>query len=251
MSKVGNNRMKSEQWSTNRLMRAAILGVALALSHKVFAAPTLSAIQIGAWLDEAKTGWFCWDAPTGCTYNLYTSDNGPSGSLSLINNQVLITGTQSFYFFGDWDRGTAQDTLTNLPWLIRLGFNGNAVSGFIDAIPGQQGIAGRTIENESGTLFQSNPLAEAYSGSLVFSDGLFEIELVDFNITVVDQTGWDRVSPFGLGANGRDDAVGLFTLRVTDLSAVPVPSPSLSPFATGVWLTMLWLSRSRGLKIVS
>jgi hypothetical protein len=150
-------------------------------------------------------------------------------------NKPLGVGTHTFYIFGDWDRGTSQDTARGLNWALRLVFDGHPMSGFITGTAGQQDLAGFTEENESSVLFASNLLLPSFAGSLLFSAGPYDVELTDFNITVVDKTGFDRVSPYSVAANGRDDAVGSFTLRVTDTTASPVPEPQT------IWLIGLGL----------
>lgn len=204
---------------------ALTLGVFfLGVGSKAAASPVLTGVQVGAFIPG---GWFCWGSPTGCGYNLFIAEGSPSGAIVTAApslNLSLAPGTHTFYVFGDWDRGTSQDTAIGLDWTLRLVFDGHPLLGFIGGVAGQQDLAGFTEENE-GTLFVSNTLLPAFPGSLAYSGGGFDVELVDFNLTVVDHTGIDRVSPFNVGANGRDDAVGLFTLRVTDRSALPVPEP--------------------------
>jgi hypothetical protein len=83
-------------------------------------------------------------------------------------------------------------------------------------------------DQASAPAFAASPLL---GGSLVYDDGLLHIELTEFFFASGSRyPGLDRVNDFGAGAVGARDAIGQFTLRVTDrLQPQPVPSPGTLP----------------------
>lgn len=162
-------------------------------------------------------------------YYLFMADGSPAAPM--INDSsghisyALSPGDYSFYLFGDWDRGTPKAT----PWGLSLTFDGQGPS---TAWSSQLGIGVTTPE--AVTDFASQPLSQAWAGSLEYTSGNYSVTLEDFNIIVVDQTGYDRVSPFSATANGRDDAVGLLKLGVKD-NSIQTPEPiTLSLFGAGL-----------------
>ncbi len=135
--------------------------------------------------------------------------NAGDGSI----NSSLDVGLNTFYVFGDWDPIAPPDTLT-----INLFFH-PAIGGFWST---DQDISAST-ENNTNAPFTSNLIVQPYPNAFHFLSGNYEVSLVDFNLSIVDGTGIDRVSSFNGLPNGRRDAVGLFTLNVVDISAVPEP----------------------------
>jgi hypothetical protein len=91
--------------------------------------------------------------------------------------------------------------------------------------------------------FAVNPVV---GGSLSFDDGQRRYELTDFFFASGSRyPGLDRVNDFGVGADGARDAIGQFTLRVTD-STPPIPEPGTLPMMllAGVFGGLLWRLRS-------
>ena len=156
---------------------------------------------------------------------MFLANDDPNGSIinsagGLINYE-LSAGDNRFFFFGDWDRGTPKTP----PWGLVLGFNtpSSAFTIFSD----HAGIAALTPEASSAYVSQA--MTEPWGNSTSFTVGIFNIVLSDFNISVPNNTGVDRVATFNAVANGRDDAIGAFTLRVSDHSVTPIPLPSTYP----------------------
>ena len=186
------------------------------------AAPSLTMAHI---YDGALDGYvFTWTTHSG-GYYLFHANDDPNGSIinsagGLINYE-LSAGDNRFFFFGDWDRGTPKTP----PWGLVLGFNtpSSAFTIFSD----HTGIAALTPEASSAYVSQA--ITEPWGNSTSFTVGIFNIVLSDFNISVQNSTGVDRVAPFNAAANGRDDAIGAFTLRVSDHSVTPIPLPSTYP----------------------
>ncbi len=90
-------------------------------------------------------------------------------------------------------------------------------------------------DQPSAPAFAVNPLL---GGSLVYDDGLRRYELTEFFFASGSRTpGLDRVNDFGVGADGARDAIGQFSLRVTDRqppAAVPEPGTLALLLAAGV-----------------
>jgi len=89
----------------------------------------------------------------------------------------------------------------------------------------------------------ANPIL---GGSLSFDDGKQGYDLTDFFFASGSRyAGLDRVNEFGVGADGARDAIGQFTLRVTD-STPPIPEPGTLPMMliAGVFGGLLWRRRS-------
>jgi hypothetical protein len=91
--------------------------------------------------------------------------------------------------------------------------------------------------------FAVNPIV---GGSLSFDDGQRRYELIDFFFASGSRYGsLDRVNEFGVGIDGARDAIGQFTLRVTD-STPPIPEPGTLPMMllAGVFGGLLWRRRA-------
>ena len=187
--------------------------ISLALgAPSVSAAPFLTIAHI---FDGALDGLgYTWTTHSG-GYFLFLSDDNPTGAI--INqtgtqlNYQLSDGNNRFFFFGDFDR-----TPKTPPWGLVLGFDTplSAFTIFAD----HTGIAALTTEGSSA--YASQAITETWANSTTFAVDSFNIVLSDFNIFLPNITGVDRVSPFSAVGNGRDDAIGSFTLRVT---SVPEP----------------------------
>jgi hypothetical protein len=215
---------------------AVIFALLLGSSPVAQAAPALTSIQLGAF-NATATEWACWSAPTGCAYSLFLAEG--SATSTIINagstlNAGLSAGNRTFYFFGDYDSDDRTRQLISRAWTLRLSFDGNPMQGFIDANSGVQDIAARTMLNKTGTLFASNPLQAPYAGALRYQTADWSVTLTDFNLTFFEPTGFDRVAPFGVFPNGRDDAVGSFTLQVQQIpvpASLPLLASALAGFA--------------------
>jgi len=188
------------------------------LSPLTNAAPTLSGATIFDGTPPDGYG-YVWSTNT-YGYYLFLASSNPAGAI--INdpqghiNYSLSNGDNQFFVFGDWDRGTPKDPL----WGIVLGFDGE---NSLNVYPQQSGLSALT--SEAVSPYTSQPLQDSWSNSRTFVTNGFTIELLDFNILISNITGQDRVQPFLTGANGRDDAIGSFTLRVTDNSVAAIPEP--------------------------
>lgn len=97
--------------------------------------------------------------------------------------------------------------------------------------------------------FAVNPIV---GGSLSFDDGQRRYELIDFFFASGSRYGnLDRVNEFGVGADGARDAIGQFTLRVTDTTP-PIPEPGTLPMmlvagvAGGLYLRRRAAQQARG-----
>ncbi len=91
--------------------------------------------------------------------------------------------------------------------------------------------------------FVVNPIL---GGSLSFDDGQHRYELTEFFFASGSRyAGLDRVNEFGVGADGARDAIGQFTLRVTE-STPPIPEPGTLPMMllAGLFGGLLWRRRS-------
>jgi len=202
------------------------------------AAPALTSIQLGAF-NATSTEWACWGSPTGCGYRLFLAEGSATSTIidaGSTLNAGLSAGSRTFFFFGDYDSNEATRQLINQAWTLRLSLDGNPMTGFINANSGGQDIAARTMLNKTGTLFTSNPLQAPYVGALSYQTADWSVTLTDFNLTFFESTGYDRVAPFGVFQNGRDDAVGSFTLQVQPIpvpASLPLLASALAGFA--VW----------------
>jgi len=200
-----------------RSFATAVVTVSAFICGPANATPVLT----GALVDDVSNT-FVWST-NSYGYYLFLADGSVGGPIiNAANGHIgfaLTPGTNTFYMFGDWDRGTPKDE----PWGLILSFDGQPASLSVNqALIAQTEIVATT--SEASSAFVSQALSPAWPGSFAYSSGGYLVTLDDFNIFVADKTDFDRVSPTNVSANGRDDAVGKFTLSVT-----PIPEPSSWP----------------------
>jgi hypothetical protein len=95
-------------------------------------------------------------------------------------------------------------------------------------------------DQTSAPEFAANPIL---GGALTYDDGQRRYELTDFFFASgIRYPGMDRVNDFGVGADGARDAIGQFTLRVTDRTHV-VPTPGTLPLMLAAGLAAGLFSR--------
>lgn len=122
----------------------------------------------------------------------------------------LAPGLHTFMMFGN------QGTRTMTHAAMTLGFGSEPQTARIGV------FAPFWTDQNDMPEFKANPIL---GGTLAYEDAQRRYELTHFFFASGSRyPGLDRVNDFGVGADGARDAIGQFTLRVTDrLQAVPTP----------------------------
>lgn len=171
-----------------------------------------------------------WNTTSGDVhYNLYLTNPGEPTTGSFVNSGdsaslapsiTLSNGSNSIFVFGAPGSEAAF-------FGANFYFDGAATPGisvfaetnFASAPPFPSFVA-----NSSASTYNLDGLNVAGSGTLSFTNGAETVDLSEFAWSFPTAFGLDRVSPFGIGADGTNDFVGVVTFNV---SAVPEPSSAL------------------------
>ncbi len=154
------------------------------------------------------------------TWNAYLFTNSPaspgwlhSGNSNLDFSYAFSTpGEHTLYFAGDYVSGHTHVG-------INLFFDGDYNANRITAVQARDNSSAFAVVATNITTFLGGPSSGSGpgSGSLVFDNGRYTVELTGFTIT----NGLDLVDAYDTTADGTPDTVGVLTFTVTDNTLPP------------------------------
>jgi hypothetical protein len=191
------------------------------------------------------SGWANTDARNNSSFNVYVLPDLPSTSFgngflnsgntfpgaTSINIGLSVPGTYSFTMLGDTSAGSVG--ISN--WGLNLFFNGDDLNSKISVFGLSNTTNQANIPAFSANSAASTATLEPFNlgntpgaGTLTFIDGGNSITLTHYRLSHESIFAVDKVSGYGIGANGSLDGVVEFTLRVAPVnSTVPEPSTVL------------------------